>query len=175
MAILMLCLQIFFFRIIDVSLGVMRTILSVKRKPFFASMVGFVEVLIWFLIVRSALSADVDNLFIAFAFALGFATGTFIGGLLAKRFIRSNINVQVITSSRDEAFIRAIRTNGFPATVIEASGSGEERSKRYLLFIEIKSGDYKKLKQLVLGLDPRAFIFVNELTSSINGFFYEKK
>ena len=175
MAILIICLQIFFFRIIDVSLGVVRTILVVKRKPLLASLIGFIEVLIWFLIVRNALSYATTSIFVAFSYALGFATGTFIGGMLAKRFIRTKINVQIITSTRDENLLSAIRSNGFPATVLEATGSSEEKSKRYLLFVEIESNNFNSLKNIVLKTDPRAFIFVNELTNYVNGFFYEKK
>lgn len=175
MAIFLLCLQIFLFRIIDVSMGVVRTIMLVKRKTFFAAFIGFVEVLIWFLIVRNALNSDEQSIFVAIAYALGFATGTLVGGLLSKKFIRIKINVQVITSRRDETIIKAIRTSGFPATVLDALGSGDDKSKRYLLYIEIENKDFKKLKDLILKLDPQAFIFVNELTNAVNGFFYEKK
>jgi len=175
MTILLLCIQIFLFRIVDVSLGVVRTIMLVKRRPLLASFIGFVEVLIWFFIVRNALTYANTSIFVVFAYALGFATGTFIGGQLAKKFVRSKINVQVITSSRDDNLLKTIRGNGFPATVLEAMGGSEDKSKRYLLFIEINSREFNSLKNLVLSLDPHAFMFVNELTNSVNGFFFEKK
>jgi|LGVF01.2.fsa_nt_gb uncharacterized protein YebE (UPF0316 family) len=175
MVILILCLQIFFFRILDVSLGVMRTILSVKRMPFLASMIGFFEVLVWFLIVKNALSTDVGGIFVALAYASGFATGTYIGGMLAKRFIKTKINVQIITSSKNENILNEIRAHGFPATVLEARGNTEEKRQRYFIFIEIKSSNFNKLKELVLALDDRSFMFVNELTNSVNGVFYNRK
>lgn len=175
MTVLLLCLQIFFFRIIDVSMGVTRTIMLVKRKTLLAALIGFVEVLIWFLIVRNALNYASTSIFIALAYALGFATGTLIGGFLSRRFIHTKINVQVITSMRDEKITKAIRGAGFPITILDAFGSGDDKAPRYLLFIEMNSNDFNKLKNLVLSLDPRAFIFVNELTNSVNGFFFEKK
>ena len=48
-------LTVFFARFIDVSLGTMRVYLSVKGKKTFAAMLAFVEALIWFLVVRTAL------------------------------------------------------------------------------------------------------------------------
>ncbi len=48
MNILILCLKIFFVRIIDVSLGTVRTIITVKGRRVVASMVGFVEVFVCF-------------------------------------------------------------------------------------------------------------------------------
>ena len=175
MTVFLLCLQIFLFRIVDVSMGVVRTIMLVKRKTYLAALIGFIEVLIWFLIVRNALNSDEQSIFVAIAYALGFATGTLVGGLLSKKFIRIKINVQVITSGRNDTMIKAIRTSGFPATVLEALGSGDDKSKRYLLYIEIENKNFNKLKELILNLDPNAFIFANELTSAVNGFFYEKK
>ena len=45
MDILFLCIKIFLVRIIDVTLGTLRTIITVKDKVFLASVIGFFEVL----------------------------------------------------------------------------------------------------------------------------------
>ena len=84
---LFLLIKIFVVRIIDVSLGTFRTILTVKGKRTYASAIGFIEVLIWFLIVREALNTDAGGIIVGIAYAGGFSTGTFIGGLLSEKFI----------------------------------------------------------------------------------------
>jgi len=175
MDILILCLEVFFCRILDVSLGVVRTLLSVKGKSLSASIVGFIEILIWFLIVKNALNSDIGGLYVALAYAFGFATGTLVGGFLSKKMIKTKISVQIITSDVNNAILKGIKTSGFPATVLKVSGIGKETSERYMLFIEIESNDFQKLKTLILSLDPHAFIFINELTQSINGSFYSGK
>jgi len=170
MEILILCLSVFFCRILDVSLGVVRTIMSVKGKSFSASVIGFIEVLIWFLIVKNALNSDVGGIYVALAYASGFATGTLVGGYLASKFIKTKVNVQIITSSRNADMLKTISQNGFPATVLKASGIIGDSSEKYMLIIEILGRDFNKLKNLVLSLDNQAFIFVNESTQSINGY-----
>ena len=65
---LFLCKKIFFVRIIDVSLGTIRTIMTVKNKRFIAAFIGFFEVLIWFLIVRKALDKNDSQILIALFF-----------------------------------------------------------------------------------------------------------
>ena len=45
MALLILCLKVFFVRIFDVSMGTLRTIITVKGKNLYASFIGFLEVL----------------------------------------------------------------------------------------------------------------------------------
>ena len=79
------CLTIFFGRIVDVSLGTLRTMFTVKEKAFRAALCGFGEVFVWFIIVRNALNSDGPVLVLALCYAAGYASGTFIGGKLSKR------------------------------------------------------------------------------------------
>ena len=60
--------------------------MSVKNNNFIASVIGFFEVTIWFLIVKEALNTNDNSLFIIFSYALGFSTGTYIGGILSNKF-----------------------------------------------------------------------------------------
>ena len=84
---LFLCLKIFFVRIIDVSLGTVRTIFSVKGKNLIASLIGFVEITVWFLVVKEALNTTESGLIIGISYSLGFAVGTYVGGILSNKFI----------------------------------------------------------------------------------------
>ena len=122
-ALAMLCIKIFFCRILDVSLSTVRTILSVKGKTPQATVIGFFEVLVWFLIVREALSSDAGGLTLAIAYAGGFAAGTYVGGMLAAWLIKGDITLQVITSSRDNALLDAIREAGFAISVVNVNSS----------------------------------------------------
>ena len=97
-SILILCIKIFLVRIIDVSLGTFRTIITVKGKALYASIIGFIEVFVWFIIVREALNTDIDSIWIAISYSLGFSTGTYIGSILSKKFIEGTLSVQIITN-----------------------------------------------------------------------------
>ena len=71
MTLLSLCLKIFFVRIIDVSLGTIVTVLTVKGKRLLATIVGFIDVIIWFLVVKEALNTNLDSMWIAVSYASG--------------------------------------------------------------------------------------------------------
>lgn len=170
MELFMLCLKIFFVRIIDVSMGTCRTIVTVKGKKLTASLIGFVEVFVWFVIVKEALNTDETSLFIAFAYAGGYATGTYIGGWLSSKLIKGNFGVQVITSSKDDSVVDILRKNGYAVSVIDVQGQ-DRSNERYMLFIEIDKNKFKNLKKLIKTLDSRAFIVVNETREVENGYF----
>lgn len=170
MELLLLCIKVFCVRILDVSLGTMRTIVTVKGKTKTASLIGFIEVLIWFLVVREALNTDIDSIWIAISYAGGYATGTLIGGFLSNRFIKGNFGVQVILSKNDDSIVNTIRKEGYAVSVLDVRGQDQDKEK-YMLFIEIDKRNFNHLRNLIKELDEKAFVVVNETRMVQNGYF----
>ncbi len=170
MELFILCLKIFFTRIIDVSMGTCRTIVTVKGKRTLASIIGFVEVLIWFLIVKEALNTDETSILVGVSYAAGYAAGTYIGGWLSATFIKGTFGVQVITSSKDDSMVEKLRNSGYAVSVINVKGQ-DKTNERYMLFIEINKRKFKHLKSIIKSLDEKAFIVVNETREVENGYF----
>lgn len=168
MELLFLCIKVFFARILDVSMGTLRTVVTVKGKNLYASMIGFFEVLIWFLVVKEVLNTDNNSIWIAIAYALGFATGTFIGGVLSSKLISGNLSVQIITDNCT-TLVDALRSEGYAVTTINVEGKDKEREK-YMLFIEISNKNLTHLEQRVKELDHDAFMVINETKYVQNGF-----
>jgi len=166
MNLILLCIKIFLVRIIDVSLGTFRTIITVKGKAFYASVIGFIEIFVWFLIVREALNTEVESIWIAISYSLGFATGTYIGSVLSKHFIEGTLSIQIITEQYK--MVKIIRENGYGVSVINVNGKDEEN--KYMLFIEIKNKSLKHLRALAASIDKDSFFIVTETKYVENGF-----
>ncbi|MBE6150862.1 MAG: DUF2179 domain-containing protein [Firmicutes bacterium] len=166
MELLFLCIKVFFVRITDVTMGTFRTILTVKAKPIQASMIGFIEVLIWFLVVKEALNTDSNSIFVAIAYAGGFATGTFLGGKLSQKFISGNSSLQVIT--KNKKIIDVISGSGYGVTVIDAKGYND--AKKYMLLIEVNNKNIGDVKNIIKKLDKQAFIIITETKLVQNGY-----
>ena len=135
-----------------------------------ACMVGFVEVFVWFVIAREALNTDVDSIWIAISYSLGFATGTYIGGYLSDRFISANLGVQVVTSTKNDKLNDEIKKQGYGISVVDIKGRYDKKDK-YMLFIEIDKKDISHLKNMIKKIDEKAFIVVNETKYVQNGYF----
>ena len=131
---ILLCIKIFCVRIIDVTLGTIRTMYTVKGKKFIAALIGFMEVLIWFLVVKEALQTEEKSIFIAISYALGYATGTYIGGFFANKVIRGKVAIQVFTENNE--LVNILRDKGYAVTVIDCKGYNDE--KKYMLYIGIE-------------------------------------
>lgn len=160
MNIFYLCLKIFFARILDVSLGTIKTIYIVKEKRIVSSIISFFEVFIWFLIAREALNTELNSLLIPIIYSLGYATGTYIGILLSTKLISGNLTIHIISNHLSNKQITNLKNKGFGLTKI---------NNNYLL-TEINKKDLNKLKESIFKIDPHAFIIINESKSTYNGY-----
>ena len=171
-----LCLIVCFGRIVDVALATTRTVFTVKGKAYISAVIGFIEALLWFLIVRGALSFQAEGMqtyLIATAYALGFSLGTFIGALITSKCIKTKINVQIIATSKNDQFIKALSDAGFGVTVLVATGASKQE-QRYMLLIETDNKKLKTLKSIINENDPNAFITISDIKSTQNGYFGNK-
>ncbi len=163
-----LCLKIFFVRILDVSLGTIRTMFVVKGKKLISSMIGFFEILVWFLVVKEALQTESNSIFIAISYSLGFATGNYIGALLSDKLITGNVSVQVFTNNNN--LEKILREHGYGVSSVVYTGY-EEEAHKHMLFINVDKKKEKTLRELIKKNDKEAFIIVNETKYVENGYF----
>lgn len=167
---LFMCLKIFFVRIIDVSLGTIRTVLTIKDKYILSAFVGFVEVFIWFIVVKDALNTNIDSIMIAIFYALGFATGTYIGGILSRIFTKdSSVSVQIVIEEKNSKLVDLLHNNGYAVSILPIQGY--KNVSKLLLLVEIKIDRLKRLRTLVNNIDSNAFIVVSDTRLVYNGYF----
>jgi len=126
-------------------------------------------VLIWYYIAREALNTGVNSIFVPISYALGYATGTYLGSIISKEFIKGNTSVQVITSHATKDNLKKIRDKGYGVTAIDVTEGLDNKDKKMLL-LEIKNKDKKDLTKLVRSIDPDAFITFKETLYIQNGF-----
>lgn len=158
------CLEVFFGRLIDVGIGSVRTIYLVKQKNLIACILAFIEILIWFLIARQVLTDKELNVFIILSYALGYALGTYIGGIINKYFVKGTLTAMVITSTDKRIILESLRESNYGVTAIPLE------DKKFMLLIEFKKRNLKKLKDTIMKVDRNAFIIVNETLNVENGY-----
>jgi len=162
------CLKIFAARIIDVSLGTLRTVFVVKGKTIEPFIIAFIEVLIWFVVAREALNTEGNMILIAISYAGGYATGTLIGSKLSKWFVKGVVGVQVVVKENSEELIKKLRDKGYAVSIIELKNDYEGKNKD-MLYIGINNNKLKELTGLIKEYDKSAFIVVNETKLVQNG------
>ncbi len=168
MELFFLCLKIFFARILDVTIGTVRTMLMVKGKTYIMAVLAFFEVFIWFIIAREALVTSLDSILIPIFYSLGYATGTLLGSFISNRYIKGVVRVEVVARQNDE-MLKIIKDHGYEVSRINLKPS-EDKIKREMLYLQINNKSLNKLTNIIKRYDKEAFIVVSETKSTQNGF-----
>ena len=164
LSIIILCLEIFFARILDVSIGVIRTVELIKDNTIKAVILAFFEVLIWFLIAREALTSNELNLLVAIIYSLGYACGTLLGSYLSKKLIKGSVGVQIISKDIASKDINKIKRKGFGISSLDLDNN------KKMLIIEVDKKRLDDLINLIKDIDNKAFITVSETKFYANGY-----
>lgn len=152
---LILCFKIFLSRILDVSLSSVRTMFVVKCNKIMASLIAFVEIFIWFYAAKEALVSNSTSLCIIVSYALGYATGTFIGTLINEKFISGIYSLKVSLKGVNEKMIKKL--NSICLDVVSLKGEGKN-----ILFLEVDKKNYKELVNNIYIIDRSASIVIND-------------
>lgn len=168
-SVLALCAAVFFSRVLDVTLGTLRTVNVVRGKIPVALGFGFCETFIWFVFAREALQSA-SGIVVAFAYAGGYATGTAMGMLVSRLITRSKLEIQVITSRHDPAVVEAIRVAGYGVTALDINTTRDGEA-RYMLLVSLDSRKQTDFQELMKNLDEKAFITVLETKAAYNGYY----
>jgi uncharacterized protein YebE (UPF0316 family) len=164
-------LVIFFARVLDVSLGTIRVQLIVRRKKILAAAIGFVEVLI-FIVIVSRVIRDIEHWPYILAYAGGFATGTLLGMVLWDFLSRRVVQATVISDSSPEELEVAVREAGFAMTRYEGMGRDGVVN---VIDIVCSAQQMTHLIEVVNRVTPRAFLYTHEVAGQWGGYIYGLK
>ncbi|MBN2634514.1 MAG: DUF2179 domain-containing protein [Bacteroidales bacterium] len=164
-------LLIFLARICDVSIGTLRIIFVSKGNKYIAPVLGFFEVFIW-IIAISKIMQNLDNYVNYVAYALGFATGNFVGMLLEEKLAMGFQMIRVFTYQNGPDLVKDLNQKGYGATTIEAYGAKE---KVYIIYSIIHRTEIPEVLDIINEFNPKAFYTIEDVRNVKEGIFHPKK
>lgn len=166
-------LFIFFARVADMSLDVIRILMLMRDRRLLAAVIGFVEVSIFILALNQVLSGGLNDPGKIIAYAGGFATGNYIGSLIEERLALGYLSLQIFPRTYlCQEFMRVLRSEGFGVTSVSGQGRDGERT---ILFVLIKRKDVNRVVALLNNIDPDTFFSLSDAKSIHGGVFPTKK
>lgn len=153
-----MALLIFVARVFDVSLGTFRHAMIIRSKRGIAFFIAFTESLIWVFAVSKVIT-NLTEPVTALAFALGFATGTFVG-ITMESFFKIGEQVVKVFSVKGKEVAVKLRSEGFRVT--EFSGKGRD-GEVVLLFVQVRRKDTKNILKLAREIDKSCFLVVEDI------------
>ena len=155
---------IFIARVLDVSMGTVRTILLFRGKAVIAACIGFVEVLIWLVAAGQVLSR-LDAWYLAIAYAAGFGVGNLVGVWLESKLALGLELVRVVSEDVKIAMGKSLRA--LKHSVIELQGAGEQGTPVEIVFVVEQRKRVVSLVREIESIDPNAFCTVSDIKRHI--------
>lgn len=159
-------LFVFVARILDVSLSTIRILMLTRGKRLLAAFLGFFEVTIY-ITALSQVVGNLDNPVKILVYALGFSTGTMIGGFLEEKLAVGHTFIELVPKIHGTELVIALREENFGVTVLEGQG---RTGPRNILTIILRRKDLNRFKTVVDQVDPDAFYAILDARSTKGGY-----
>ena len=164
-------LLIFIARVCDVTLGTVRVIFVSKGFKYIAPVIGFFEVLIWLLAIGQIMN-NLTNPVCYIAYAGGFATGNFVGIIVAEKLSLGNVILRVIIQKDVVDLIQSLSAEKYGVTSVEGTGA---QGKVNIIFTIIPRKQVIRVIEIVKKFSPSAFYTIEDISFVEEGIFPIKK
>ncbi len=153
---------IFVLRIIDVSLGTMRTIMVVNGRLRLSVVLGFFEILVWMTAVSQVILRIREHPLLVLAYAAGFAAGNAVGILLERKLAVGRCVVRII-SKEGKAISEILSSLGHVLGVFQSELNG---TSSRLVFVTMARRNLKEAVCKAKELDPDIFYVVDRFSET---------
>jgi uncharacterized protein YebE (UPF0316 family) len=171
-ALVILPLLIFLARVADVSMETIRVIYISRGVKYLAPIIAFFEIIIWLLAMEVVMS-DLSNLANFFAFAFGFATGTYVGLVIEEKLSIGMVILRIITTDEpsNEGIVTFLAGEHFGVTHLDAQGS---RGTVKIILSLVNRTDVLRITEFLHKNFPHAFFSIEDVRYANEGVFRPK-
>jgi uncharacterized protein YebE (UPF0316 family) len=161
---------IFAARIGDVTLGTLRAYFLTRGFKRYAVFFGFFESISWIVAIGQIFN-NVNNPIAYLAYAGGYATGTYVGMMIAERLNVGDVIVRIIPKTDTNILVENLRMAGFGITTIAAQGKEGDVE---IIFMVTKRRYLTRAIDIIHSTNPKAFFTVEEVRKVSEGMHPEE-
>ncbi|MFZ0134763.1 MAG: DUF5698 domain-containing protein [Desulfobacterales bacterium] len=150
---------IFLARICDVSIGTVRTIVTVQGRTTIAFFLAIFEITIWVTVASTVINQITNKPLLVMFYAFGFATGNVVGIMVERKLAFGTTILRIITPDAGPAIATHLRENGQPVTVFHGEGMHGPVNE---LYIACRRRDLKWILPAAKCIDPKLFYVIEQ-------------
>lgn len=156
---------IFAARLVNMAVDTLRFMFTLRGKRGIAWILGFVESVLFVVVIGSVLT-NTGNPLNMIGYAAGFATGNVVGMAIEKRLAIGYTHFTIISRDHSTEIADRLRNAGYGVTEIPARG---RESNFMLVDCHVRRKQTDEVEELALDVDPQAFITAEEVTPRRSG------
>lgn len=166
---IVVCLIVCAAKIVEISIQSLKTCMMVKGQRLKAAFLGFVECMIWGLVISTIISTLGDNLLLLVFYCAGYATGLFLGSTIEGKIALGTSNLQLIANDENtKLIISYLRENKRGYTIFSGRGSTDRMN---MILIVLPRREMKKvLKEIRKLCNNRVFVVASDVSKYAGGY-----
>ena len=102
---IVVCLIVCCAKIVEITIQSLKTCMMVKGERLKAAGLGFIECVIWGLVISTIIGTLGDNLFLLLFYCIGYASGLFIGSFIESKIALGTSNLELIANDESTELI----------------------------------------------------------------------
>ncbi len=165
----LVCFIVCFAKIVEISIQSLKTCMMVKGERVKAAGLGFLECVIWGLVISTIIGTLGDNLFLLLFYCVGYATGLFLGSYIESKLALGTSNLQLIANDDNtQKIIDYLKLNNRGYTVFAGQGSVD---KMNMIFIVLSRRELQKVLWDIRKIcDKKVFVVASEVSKYAGGY-----
>lgn len=166
---ILVCLLICAAKILEISIQSLKTCMMVKGQRLKAAGLGFVECIIWGLVVSGVIGTLGDNPLRLIFYCGGYAIGLYVGSTIEGKIALGTSNLELIASDDSTEKITAyLKETNHGYTVLPGHGATE---KMNMIFIVLPRKQTKRvLSDIRKCCDNKVFVVASEVSKYAGGY-----
>ena len=166
---ILVCLLVCAAKIVEITIQSLKTCMMVKGQRLKAAGLGFVECIVWGLVVSTIIGTLGDDIFLLLFYCVGYATGLFLGSTIESKIALGTSNLELIASEEStEKITEYLRENNRGYTVFAGHGSID---KMNMIFIVLPRKETPKvLKDIRKSCNDKVFVVASEVSKYAGGY-----
>lgn len=150
---------VFLARICDVSIGTIRTIMTVQGRTVISFVLALFEITIWVLVASTVINQVKETPVLVVFYAFGYATGNVVGIIVERKLAFGIIILKLLSRTAGQQIADFLRQKGQPVTVFVGEGMKGPVSE---LYIACRRRDLKWILPQVQKLDENVFYIIEQ-------------
>lgn len=166
---ILVCFIVCAAKIVEITIQSLKTCMMVKGQRLKAAGLGFIECIIWGLVISTIIGTLGDNLFLLLFYCVGYATGLFLGSTIENKIALGTSNLELIANDEStEKITEYLKANDKGYTVFDGHGS---KDKMNMIFIVLPRKETPKvLKDIRRVCDNKVFVVASEVSKYAGGY-----
>jgi uncharacterized protein YebE (UPF0316 family) len=166
---LLVCFIVCAAKIIEITIQSLKTCMMVKGQRVKAAGLGFLECVIWGLVISTIIGTLGDNLFLLLFYCVGYATGLFLGSTIEGKIALGTSSLHLVANDESTERIKAyLKEKGRGYTVFEGNGSID---KMNMIFIVLPRREATRLLREIRRIcDNKVFVVASEVSKYAGGY-----